>query len=321
MKAATQECNLSILNIIFYEIDGICNNGPWNTMQCDFDGGDCCPQTCVVPNNATEPYVETIIDEDGIEIYVVPDLSIIPDIKYISEQSCKQSTFSCLDPRYAGEPITTTCPISNSPSSGDSSTMCELDLSITTNARKGDGLCDSCLNTEEHDFDGGDCCPQTCEVNPAFVDSCLHFCECKQTHLVDTTPPQLFFEKKPDSEITVPVKSIPEPPLVFATDNVPNGFDPTIQFIETRGKMLCSNMYTLLQKWTEVDGAGNPTTATSTIHVADFFPPIISNTDSIGAVTCLMGKEKKFNPSNITFPFMTIKHAMLELDHVKHDCG
>jgi hypothetical protein len=35
--------------------NGFCNNGPWNTVVCGFDGGDCCEDTCKPPDlgNAT----------------------------------------------------------------------------------------------------------------------------------------------------------------------------------------------------------------------------------------------------------------------------
>ena len=39
----------------------------------------------------------------------------------------------------------------------------------------GDGVCDARLNTESCNFDGGDCCAQTCVQNPLLPDSCLYF--------------------------------------------------------------------------------------------------------------------------------------------------
>lgn len=39
----------------------------------------------------------------------------------------------------------------------------------------GDGVCDARLNTELCNFDGGDCCAQTCVQSPLYPDSCLYF--------------------------------------------------------------------------------------------------------------------------------------------------
>ena len=39
----------------------------------------------------------------------------------------------------------------------------------------GDGVCDDRLNNEPCKFDGGDCCAQTCVLNPLFGSSCLFF--------------------------------------------------------------------------------------------------------------------------------------------------
>ena len=39
----------------------------------------------------------------------------------------------------------------------------------------GDGVCDARLNNELCDFDGGDCCAQTCVQSPLYPESCLYF--------------------------------------------------------------------------------------------------------------------------------------------------
>jgi hypothetical protein len=37
-------------NMLLQVGDGFCNEGPWNTRECGFDGGDCCVQSCQEPN-------------------------------------------------------------------------------------------------------------------------------------------------------------------------------------------------------------------------------------------------------------------------------
>jgi hypothetical protein len=46
-------CNalLNMFNVSASELgNGFCNHGPWNTVACGFDGGDCCEVTCNQPD-------------------------------------------------------------------------------------------------------------------------------------------------------------------------------------------------------------------------------------------------------------------------------
>lgn len=52
-------CNalLAFFNVSASELgNGFCNHGPWNTVACGFDGGDCCEATCQSPDvgNSTQ---------------------------------------------------------------------------------------------------------------------------------------------------------------------------------------------------------------------------------------------------------------------------
>lgn len=151
--------------------NGMCNKGPWNTAQCGYDGGDCCPETCAIP--------------------VTP----VGDNQYEAELACKFKTFACLDPLYYKFPTAAAC--GNGPCGGQGSRpnpgvvaaiqneIC-LDMDIdrggipTAPANVGDGVCDPLLNTAAHGYDGGDCCLLTCVPNPAYPESCLSNCECHE---------------------------------------------------------------------------------------------------------------------------------------------
>lgn len=122
--------------------DGYCD-ADLNNEDCGYDGGDCCICTC----------------EDGTAFSV---------------HSCEDNIFFCLDP-YADTdcalastptpnpvispttpPSSTGTPTSDSTPSPDSA--CEGQESSA-----GDGYCDESNNSLACDWDGGDCCPCTCE--------------------------------------------------------------------------------------------------------------------------------------------------------------
>lgn len=145
--------------------NGMCNKGPWNTAQCGYDSGDCCPQSCAIPATPAD------------------------DNQYEAEWACKPRTFDCRDPTYF-QPTAASCqgpgpctrPDDNPVAGAIPYEMClDMDMDrggIPTINNKGDGVCDPLLNTAEYDFDGGDCCLLTCVPNPAYPESCLSNCEC-----------------------------------------------------------------------------------------------------------------------------------------------
>lgn len=159
-----------------YEIDleshrsmlgnGICNSGPWNTKQCNYDNGDCCMQTCLAPD---------------------PD-TVLQD-QLTNDFACTYSTFDCQDPNYQFMEFAV--------SGGgkwwtDEQEVCREDDAIFSSdlwsefslaSSLGDGVCDLSLNTAEFNFDGGDCCIQTCQKNGSYpFQSCLSDCHCRQSN-------------------------------------------------------------------------------------------------------------------------------------------
>lgn len=85
--------------------------------------------------------------------------------------------------------------------------------------------------------------------------------------VVDTIDPQLHGVP---SDTTAECSAIPVAPQVTATDNCAN---PAVQFSETTQPGDCDGRWTIVRTWTVRDEAGNETTRTQLIHVADTTPP------------------------------------------------
>ena len=151
--------------------NGFCNGGPWNTPNCEYDGGDCCAGTCSIPS----------------------ELLGTNDTKDVAwKLSCHPLTFACIDPKglREGEELCSDTSVSKSPSfvtstsasandmpaevpSGTTRRFLRSKLTVSTEAESklerrklspvpGDGTCDDELNTEDNSWDGGDCCENTC---------------------------------------------------------------------------------------------------------------------------------------------------------------
>eukprot|EP00804_Cyclotella_cryptica_P020277 CCRYP_015903-RA/>CCRYP_015903-RA protein AED:0.05 eAED:0.05 QI:474/1/1/1/1/0.9/10/478/2037 len=145
------ECCVS--NIAFIG-DGACDpDAPYNTEACGWDGGDCCRQTC----NQDSPFGCKTKEGGDLEEY-------------------GPFGFFCLDPSQGVSRVTKlmtilltvhVMPQIVSLSFQDDvidSTRC-IDVE---RERIGDGKCNPLYNTAECNFDGGDCCEETCDDNFAF---------------------------------------------------------------------------------------------------------------------------------------------------------
>ena len=124
--------------------DGYCDSQSYNKPECNYDGGDCCKDTC------------------DYELY---------------EFCGPLSAFGCVDPEsnYSGN--------NNAyPNDAFNYTYC----SVAFPGYIGDGLCDrEMYNTPECNYDGGDCCEDTCIDGPFF--QCA---ECQSKDCFDCKDPQ-----------------------------------------------------------------------------------------------------------------------------------
>ncbi len=95
--------------------------------------------------------------------------------------------------------------------------------------------------------------------------------------VTDTTAP--VFDLVPDN-ITVDCGSIPEPPVLTATDNCSN---VTVSFEEVATEGGCPN---LLRTWTATDDCGNSSSVMQTVFVEDAEPPLLIGIPEDLTVSC-----------------------------------
>jgi hypothetical protein len=140
--------------------DGSCD-GPVNTAECGFDGGDCCFATCSG---------ETC----GGSTYWCRDVAVFADCPKLSDPSrlgdgvCDSSPLNTPECGFdAGDCCVTTCRGVECGADGynckDPSALAACDVEPL--AWVGDGWCDNALpgyNAAPCHFDGGDCCESTC---------------------------------------------------------------------------------------------------------------------------------------------------------------
>lgn len=97
----------------------------------------------------------------------------------------------------------------------------------------------------------------------------------------DTTPPTATI---PDTLLTRSCDNLPPIPTPVIADNC--GFNPLIEFGESRVDGSCENTYTLLRTWKVTDGCGNITFLTQTVNVEDTEAPILSSVPTDISVSC-----------------------------------
>ena len=175
LAGRNETCNVDNVN---YLADGWCDDdiGDYNTAGCTWDGGDCCESTCTDSTYICGAADYNCLDPDGQYLSC--------DVDYwwwLGDAFCDQNydgynTAACgWD---GGDCCTDTCTDSNSYQCGTAGHHCLDPESSDYNSCPGinstdygNGFCDqyaldlsSHLNSAKCNWDGGDCCPSTCET-------------------------------------------------------------------------------------------------------------------------------------------------------------
>jgi hypothetical protein len=139
----------------WYIGDGWCDKvSVFNSEACQWDGGDCCEESC-------------------------------NDYSY----ACGSNDYYCLDPAYAPKGKPKPAP---------------KDCRVREPAYIGDGYCDDAdggYNTKECDWDGGDCCIDTCQDSPYSVCGANGY-ECLDPAFAPTAQPSFAPSKRPTASPT-----------------------------------------------------------------------------------------------------------------------
>ncbi len=176
----TMETCVSLLalgGIAEYIGDGYCDPAPYNTLDCAWDGGDCCVETCkdntykCGSNGFTGchlyitagPSVQPTEFPNALDPTFQPTISLAP--------SLDPSVRPTAAPTFHPSPRPTRLPTTLSPTEApvtDSPTFIDCPKSVIP-AYLGDGYCDPPpYNSAACGWDGGDCCASTC-INSTYI--------------------------------------------------------------------------------------------------------------------------------------------------------
>jgi hypothetical protein len=250
---------------IAYLGDGACDpDFPYNTPECNFDGGDCCRETCNFDSNygcANE-----------------------------ASQGYGPFGYFCLNPELDEYVNPNEC-------------------TVADRTRLGDGKCDADYNTEECNWDGGDCCESTCDPDYAYFECGQGGYDCKneaETVLAETTttvsPPETTLITSTDFSSTTSAMYVPSDPslrvtveasqiaTIFKNDpDTPHG-DETLQI---RGTSFGPNAQDVLMRFVVPASESDPTSATLRVYS-------LSNSDS-GGIFHIVPESSAWSDKTVTW--------------------
>jgi hypothetical protein len=183
---------VALLNVTLLEVgNGFCQRC-LNVPECNWDGGDCCPETC---EKIILPLESEGVSDDTLSF------------------SCDPRRMNCLSfPRDLSD---WTC--NSAPEFSDASDEA-LDCDAN-DGRIGNGKCDRDLNAAACGYDGGDCCLYTCEAS--YPGLCApDTMDCVDPNgLIDLENPVLHGLPPAEINLTCSVLDMPDVAKVTSTDN------------------------------------------------------------------------------------------------------
>ena len=209
-----------------------------NVKECDWDGGDCCIETCK----------KVIVEIDPDDSEDAPD---------VLSGTCLSRNMECLAPR------------SELP---DYNCTSQLEIAVpdigsgecnSTDSRIGNGLCNEELNFAECSYDGGDCCLLSCKVDGETP--VLPFCASENMNCkdplggtdADTEAPTM--KNLPLNTYTkfCSEAQLPTRPRVATTDNNPCFAQGLADFSETNSTSSDGHIITINRVWSVTDLSNN----------------------------------------------------------------
>jgi len=198
------------------------------------------------------------------------------------QYSCSPFTFDCRDSAIVNAPLNCSAPKPPTPDFDTSlpqNATCGENFKLDPNF--GDGFCDERLNYRECDYDGGDCCQQTCRLNRLISKSCTpNSFQCRDPRSNDTTlayinPPLVFKECYPfyyrngfrDLRVKTAITTNPDPCAARGTlvTQLLDRYLPTPD---------CPGNFTLLRAWDITDlNTSTTNTQNQTVNLYTTIPP------------------------------------------------
>ncbi|WIA21649.1 hypothetical protein OEZ85_000822 [Tetradesmus obliquus] len=274
--------------------NSFCSPSPWlNSPACNYDGGDCCPSTC-------QPLCEQVSSANE----TIGTLATYVTLSW----SC--SRFQCSDPSVQANSTKASVNCTGTAVSSPNSLLQRLLLPVVAgdvvdvkevlqrvgraklvSATGTSGVCDPSLNNEANNWDGGDCCADSCKPNSAIPGSCEFIPAAACLDPTYSNPEQ------PPADVQPPVITAPADyttscgSTIFSTTGL-TAYDkvdgiivlaaPTISSsnslpVSLTEPLPCAStdeVYTVSLTWTAKDGADNTATAVQTIYVLPP-PPVL----------------------------------------------
>jgi hypothetical protein len=153
--------------------DGHCDGDVYNIDSCGWDGGDCCFLTCTPGEYDCDVPLGLCLNT----------LTCQSDESQVGDGYCDEDSNTELCNWDGGDCCESTCESSAFTCGVESNYDCKIEC-VGYLTYLGDGYCDSGLNTDNCNWDSGDCCVQSCDTTESFI--------CGQDSSYDCRNPEFF---------------------------------------------------------------------------------------------------------------------------------